>query len=134
MQIVPIRCFKRRCLRLKIVDFENTPFPELVHPETGEEVGDLRIVAYDDVGLPLGEYTYAKGASSLELCLMDRGWVYLEFKPLIRSTSRLLAVNYISESRRPSCRRCHQNAQGPLGGFQAVIRRNNMMNLMAGAA
>lgn len=61
MQIVPIRCFKRRCLRLKIVDFENTPITNLVHPETGEEVGDLRIVAYDAVGLPLGEYTRLSG-------------------------------------------------------------------------
>ena len=84
MQIVPIRCFKRRCLRLKIVDFENTPITELVHPETGEEVGDLRIVAYDADGLPLGEHVYAKGAASLELCRVDRGWTYLEFKPLPR--------------------------------------------------
>ena len=84
MQIVPIRCFKRRCLRLKIVDFENTPITDLVHPETGEEVGDLRIVAYDADGLPLGEHVYAKGASTLDLCRMDRGWAYLEFKPLPR--------------------------------------------------
>ncbi|GAB6111454.1 lipase family protein [Desulfomicrobium salsuginis] len=84
MQIVPIRCFQRRCLRLKIVDFENTPITDLVHPETGEEVGDLRIVAYDADGLPLGEYVYAKGASTLDLCRMDRGWAYLEFKPLPR--------------------------------------------------
>lgn len=84
MQIVPIRCFKRRCLRLKIVDFENTPITDLVHPETGEEVGDLRIVVYDADGLPLGEHVYAKGASSINLCRMDRGWAYLEFKPLPR--------------------------------------------------
>ena len=73
MQIVPIRCFKRRCLRLKIVDFENTPITDLVHPETGEEVGDLRVVAYDAVGLPVGEHVYAKGSSSLDLCRVDRG-------------------------------------------------------------
>ena len=88
MQIVPIRCFKRRCLRLKIVDFENTPITELVHPETGEEVGDLRIVAYDAAGLPLDEYVYAKGSPSLDLCRIDRGWVYLEFKPLLRDRPR----------------------------------------------
>ena len=84
MQIVPIRCFKRGCLRLKIVDFENTPITELVHPDTGEEVGDLRIVAYDAVGLPVGEHVYAKGSSFLDLCRVDRGWVHLEFKPLPR--------------------------------------------------
>ncbi|SFJ49304.1 Lipase (class 3), partial [Desulfomicrobium apsheronum] len=84
----PIRCFKRRCLRLKIVDFENTPITDLVHPETGEEVGDLRIMAYDAAGLPLGEYIYAKGSPVLDLCRMDRGWAYLEFEPHPRDRPR----------------------------------------------
>jgi hypothetical protein len=65
MQVVPIRCFKRRCLRLKIVDFENTPITDLVHPETGEEVGDLRIVAYDADGLPLGEHIQRNNVRNL---------------------------------------------------------------------
>ena len=84
MQIVPIRCFERRCLRLKIVDFENMPITDLVHPETGEEVGDLQIVSYDAAGEPLGEHVYAKGFPAIDLCRMDRGWAYLEFKPLPR--------------------------------------------------
>lgn len=85
MQIAPIRCFERRCLRLRIVDFENTPITDLVHPETGEEVGDLQIVAYDAAGEPLGEHVYAKGSQAIDLCRMDRGWAYLEFKPLPRA-------------------------------------------------
>ena len=134
MQIAPIRCFERRCLRLKIVDFENTPITDLVHPETGEEVGGLQIVAYDAAGEPLGEHVYSKGSQTIGLCRMDRGWAYLEFRPHIRSTSRLLAANNVSEARRPSCRKgCHQNAQGPFGWFLAEIRRNNVSSLLAGA-
>ncbi|GAB6111448.1 hypothetical protein JCM14713_12060 [Desulfomicrobium salsuginis] len=118
MQIVPIRCFKRRCLRLKIVDFENTPITELVHPETGEEVGDLRVVAYDADGLPLGEHVYAKGASTLDLCRMDRGWAYLEFKPLIHSGSRILAANKVSETRQASYQKgVTRTRRGLLEGF-----------------
>ena len=134
MQIVPIRCFKRRCLRLKIVDFENTPITELVHPVTGEEVGDLRIVAYDAVGLPVGEHVYVKGASFLELCRVDLGRVYLELRPRIRSVSRFPAATHVSEARQPFCRkRCRRSAQEPVGWFSAEIQRNNVSNLMAGA-
>jgi hypothetical protein len=88
MQIAPIRCFERRCLRLKIVDFENTPITDLVHPETGEEVGGLQIVAYDAAGEPLGEHVYAQGSQTIALCRMDRGWGYLEFRPFPRDAPR----------------------------------------------
>jgi hypothetical protein len=134
MQIVPIRCFKRRCLRLKIVDFENTPITDLVHPETGEEVGDLRIVAYDADGLPLGEHVYAKGSSSLDLCRVDRGRACLVFASYIRSGSCIFAANRASEIRASCLNGSPKDAQGAVGGFLAEIQRNNVLNLMAGAA
>ncbi|HCU67744.1 MAG TPA: hypothetical protein DGF30_00555 [Desulfomicrobium sp.] len=85
MQLSPIQCFQKRCLRLKIVDFENTPITDLVHPDSGEEVGNLLIKAYDAGGMLLGEHVYAKGKPILNLCHVGRGWMYLEFNPLPRT-------------------------------------------------
>ena len=85
MLISPIQCFAKRCLRLKIVDFENTPITELVHPDSGEEVGSLLIKAYDAEGMILGEHVYAKGKPILDLCHVGRGWMFLEFNPLPRT-------------------------------------------------
>jgi hypothetical protein len=82
MPVYEIKCFKKRCMKLKIVDFENTPITRLKHPETEKEVGDLKIKAYDADGTLLGEYVYAKDKPELELCFIRRGWVYLEFDPM----------------------------------------------------
>jgi hypothetical protein len=84
MPLSPIQCFENRCLKLKIVDFENMPITELVHPETGEEVGDLLIRAYDVAGKLLGEHLYAKGKPELDMHHVAGGWIYLEFLPLPR--------------------------------------------------
>ena len=85
MRLSPIQCFQKRCLRLKIVDFENTPITDLVHPDSGEEVGNLLIKAYDAGGMLLSEHVYAKGKPILDLCRVGRGWMYLEFNPLPRT-------------------------------------------------
>ncbi|HCU67742.1 MAG TPA: hypothetical protein DGF30_00545 [Desulfomicrobium sp.] len=85
MPVSPIQCFQKRCLRLKIVDFENTPITDLVHPDSGEEVGNLLIKAYDAGGMLLGEHVYAKGKPILDLCHVGRGWMYLEFNPSPRT-------------------------------------------------
>jgi hypothetical protein len=82
MAVYEIKCFEKRCLKLRIADFTNTPITHLVHPETGETVGDLRVKAYDADGKLLGEYLYEKMNPNLDLCFIKRGWIYLEFDPM----------------------------------------------------
>ena len=75
------QCQPQKCFVLKIVDFTNTPIPELTHQETGEEVGAIQIKAYNYDDKLIGTYSYTKGQPELVICDVPAGWLRLEFLP-----------------------------------------------------